>query len=211
MTGAVLVVLFIAEGPTLLSMGDLLSLHVFLGMLLIGPVSLKIGSTLWRFIRYYTGWAPCVRKGPPDRPQRVLGPFVILTHGGGHRQRRRPGRSGSGNGPWGRIHHLSFLVWLAVFIIRLASSVPKLLGDVAGVPRQKYHGSFGVKELEGRTRSCPRTWRRRGGGSAGSLAAARRCGSGAAVSPRAVPLPHNRFRRLFSVPASQWAGACWSP
>jgi len=29
--------------------------------------------------------------------------------------------AGPGNGHWGRIHHLSFLVWLAVFIIRLAS------------------------------------------------------------------------------------------
>jgi len=165
MTGAVLVVLFIAEGLTLLSMGDLLSLHVFLGMLLIGPVSLKIGSTLWRFIRYYAGWAPCVRKGPPDRLQRVLGPFVILTHGDGHRQRRRPGRSGSGKwalgpdpppvfpGLAGRLHHPPGLV---------GPEAPRVIWP--GVPRRKYHGSFGVKEPEGRTRSCPRTWRGSGAG-----------------------------------------------
>ena len=52
MTGAVLLVLFIAECLTLLRLGHLLTLHVFLGMLLLGPVGLKIASTLWRFTRY---------------------------------------------------------------------------------------------------------------------------------------------------------------
>jgi len=47
MTGAVLLVLFVAECLTLLNIGNLLTLHVFLGMLLLGPVGLKIGSTLW--------------------------------------------------------------------------------------------------------------------------------------------------------------------
>ena len=79
MTGAVLLVLFVAECLTLLNIGSLLTLHVFLGMLLLGPVSLKIGSTLWRFTRYYTGSAAYVRKGPPAPLQRVTGPFVILT------------------------------------------------------------------------------------------------------------------------------------
>ncbi len=36
-----------------LNIGNLLTLHVLLGMLLLGPVGLKVGSTLWRFTRYY--------------------------------------------------------------------------------------------------------------------------------------------------------------
>ena len=79
MTGAVLLVLFTAECLTLLQLGHLLTLHVFLGMLLIGPVCLKIASTLWRFTRYYAGAAAYVRRGPPAPLQRVTGPFVILT------------------------------------------------------------------------------------------------------------------------------------
>jgi hypothetical protein len=79
MTGVVLLVLFVAECLTLLNIGNLLTLHVFLGMLLLSPVSPKIGSTLWRFTRYYTGSAAYVRKGPPAPLQRVTGPFVILT------------------------------------------------------------------------------------------------------------------------------------
>src|SRR5580693_2025505 len=80
MTGAVLLVLFVAECLTLLNIGNLLTLHVFLGMLLLGPVGLKIGSTLWRFTRYYTGSAAYVRKGPPAPLQRVTGAVVIVIH-----------------------------------------------------------------------------------------------------------------------------------
>jgi hypothetical protein len=65
MTGAVLLVLFVAGCLTLLNVGNFLTLHVFLGMLLLGPVGLKIGYTLWRSTRYYTGSAAYVRKGPP--------------------------------------------------------------------------------------------------------------------------------------------------
>jgi len=83
-TGAVLLVLFAAECLTLLDIGNLLTLHVFLGMLLLGPVGLKTGSTLWRFARYYTGSAAYVRKGPPARLQRVTGPFVIVIHLASH-------------------------------------------------------------------------------------------------------------------------------
>ena len=43
--GATLLVLLAAEGLTVLSLGSLLSLHVFLGVMLIPPVALKIAST----------------------------------------------------------------------------------------------------------------------------------------------------------------------
>ncbi len=48
-------------------------------MLLAGQVLLKIGSTGYRFARYYTGAVPYVRKGPPAPLLRLLGPVVVLT------------------------------------------------------------------------------------------------------------------------------------
>lgn len=63
MTGAVLLVLLAAEGATILRIHQLLTVHFFIGMLLIGPVLLKMGSTGYRFVRYYTGSAEYVRKG----------------------------------------------------------------------------------------------------------------------------------------------------
>jgi hypothetical protein len=62
-TGSVLLILFSAEVIATLLMGSLFGLHFFLGMVLIGPVCLKTGSTVWRFSRYYLGSEPYVRRG----------------------------------------------------------------------------------------------------------------------------------------------------
>jgi hypothetical protein len=140
MTGAVLLVLFVAECLTLLNLGRLLTLHFFLGMLLLGPVGLKVGSVLWRFTRYYTGSAAYVRRGPPGPVQRVTGPFVVLTtlavlgtgimlliEGGGP----------NGGGQWIQWHHMSFLLWALVILIHLASYVPRLPRILSGQPAER--------------------------------------------------------------------------
>ena len=141
MTGAMLLVLFVAECLTLLNLGNLPTLHVFLGLLLLGPVGLKIGSTLWRFTRYYTGSAAYVRKGPPAPLQRVTGPFVILTTmavlGTGIMLIVEGG--GPGSGPWIQLHHLSFLLWVIVMVIHLASYVPKLPRMLSGRVDHAHH------------------------------------------------------------------------
>jgi hypothetical protein len=139
MTGAVLLVLFVAECLTLLNIGNLLTLHVFLGMLLLGPVGLKIGSTLWRFTRYYTGSAAYVRKGPPALLQRVTGPFVILTTVAVLGSGVMLVVEGPGNGSWDRLHHLSFLLWAVVMVIHLASYVPKLPRMLSGRAEHARH------------------------------------------------------------------------
>src|SRR5579863_9418748 len=75
---AVLLVLLGAEGVTVLSIHRLLAPHVFIGMMLIPPVVAKIGSTLYRFVRFYRGSEPYRRKGPPPVLMRLLGPFVVV-------------------------------------------------------------------------------------------------------------------------------------
>ncbi len=77
-TGATLFVLFAAEGLTILRVRQLLSFHVFIGMLLIPPVLLKIATTGYRFSRYYLGAPAYRRKGPPAPLLRLLGPFVVV-------------------------------------------------------------------------------------------------------------------------------------
>ena len=79
-TAAVLLVLLAVEGVTILEVGNLLRLHVFVGMLLVPPVLLKSASTGYRFARYYAGSPPYVRRGPPPPVLRFLGPVVgVLT------------------------------------------------------------------------------------------------------------------------------------
>lgn len=78
-TGSLLLVLFAIEGLTILELDRMLYWHYFFGFLLVGPVCVKVGSTLYRFARYYTGKPAYVRKGPPMILLRILGPFVVLT------------------------------------------------------------------------------------------------------------------------------------
>lgn len=77
-TAAVIFVLLAAEGMTILRVHSLIRPHVFIGMLLVPPVLLKMGSTGWRFARYYLGDPDYRRKGPPPPLLRLLGPAVVI-------------------------------------------------------------------------------------------------------------------------------------
>jgi hypothetical protein len=74
-----LLVLLAAEGATIPFIGSLLGPHIFIGMLLIPPVLAKLGSTGYRFARYYSHSPAYVRRGPPHIALRMLAPGVVLT------------------------------------------------------------------------------------------------------------------------------------
>ncbi len=76
---AALLVLLAAEGATIPLIGSLLGPHIFIGMLLIPPVLLKLGSTGYRFARYYSDSPPYRSKGPPPLFLRLLAPGVVLS------------------------------------------------------------------------------------------------------------------------------------
>ncbi len=78
MTAVALLVLLAAEGLTILRIWPLLGVHVFIGMLLVPPVLLKIGTTTYRFLRYYSGHPAYRRKGPPPGLLRLLGPVIVV-------------------------------------------------------------------------------------------------------------------------------------
>jgi hypothetical protein len=77
--GIVLLVLLAVIGVTILRLRSLLWLHLFVGMLLIGPIALKLASTGYRFVRYYTANPSYRRKGPPAAPLRMLAPIVVIS------------------------------------------------------------------------------------------------------------------------------------
>ena len=62
--GVVLIVLLLIEGVTILFLRPLLPVHIFVGILLIPPVVLKLATTGYRMLRYYTGHAAYVDRGP---------------------------------------------------------------------------------------------------------------------------------------------------
>ena len=77
--GMVLLVLLAIEGLTILAIRPLLPWHIFVGMLLVPPVLLKIGSTSWRIVRYYLVDQEYVRRGPPIFLLRAMGPLVVAS------------------------------------------------------------------------------------------------------------------------------------
>ena len=130
MTGAVLLVLLGAEGITIAEIHQLLTVHFFIGMLLVGPVLLKMGSTGYRFIRYYTGSPEYVRKGPPALLLRLLGPVVMLTSISVVGSGVALALAGPGPSLWLFVHKASFVLWFAamtVHVIWYAPRLPRLL------------------------------------------------------------------------------------
>jgi hypothetical protein len=129
MTGAVLLILLIVECCTILQIGHYLTLHVFLGMLLLGPVALKATSVIYRFARYYTGSAPYRRKGPPALLLRLIGPIIVLLTACVFGSGIMLTATGSSYGPptgWLEVHRLSFIAWLFFVVIHVLAYVPRL-------------------------------------------------------------------------------------
>ena len=129
MTGAVLLILLAVECYTIVRIGRLLTLHVFLGMLLLGPVTLKAGSVLYRFARYYTGSEPYRRQGPPAPLLRVLGPVIMLLTAcvfGSGVMLAVTGPSYGPPGGWLVVHRISFFAWLFFIAIHVLAYVPRL-------------------------------------------------------------------------------------
>lgn len=78
--GLVLLVLTVVElGTIVFGLHQFLSLHVFVGLMLIPPVLLKLASTGWRFTRYYTRSEPYRLKGAPELAMRLLAPLLVAA------------------------------------------------------------------------------------------------------------------------------------
>jgi hypothetical protein len=117
-------VLLAVEGVTILRIHALLNVHVFIGVLLVPPVLVKMGSTGWRFARHYRGDPAYRRKGPPPPILRVLGPFtvvltvVVLASGSALVLGPHSSRS-TLNG----LHKVSFILWFAVMTIHVLGHI----------------------------------------------------------------------------------------
>jgi hypothetical protein len=108
------------EGVTVLRVRALLSLHVFIGALLVPPVILKVGSTGYRFVRYYAGSPAYRRKGPPPAALRVLGPLVVLLTLGLLASGIALLFAGAGlRGQLLVVHRASFVLWFVVMAVHV--------------------------------------------------------------------------------------------
>ncbi|MCW3068521.1 MAG: hypothetical protein JWL67_1146 [Solirubrobacterales bacterium] len=126
-TGGTLLVLLAVIGVTIIQLRPLLWLHMFVGMLLIGPVALKLASTGYRFVRYYTADQAYRRKGPPAAPLRAIAPVVVLSTV----VVLASGVALLFAGPQSRdtllpIHKLSFFAWVAFMALHVLAHLPRV-------------------------------------------------------------------------------------
>jgi accessory gene regulator protein AgrB len=128
MAGLVLLALLAVEGVTILSIHQLLSVHVFVGLLLIPPVALKLASTGYRFLRFYGGNAAYVAKGPPHIAMRLLAPLLVvstLTVLGTGVALLALGPEHHRDFVLG-LHKASFLVWFVLMSVHVLVYAPRL-------------------------------------------------------------------------------------
>jgi hypothetical protein len=125
--GLVLLVLLGIETLTTLALSSYLPEHIFLGLLLIPPMALKLASTGWRFVRYYTNNRPYRLEGPPRLLLRLLAPILVastLTLFGS-------GVAliivGHGGGPLLQLHAISFAVWGVTIAIHILAYLTRVL------------------------------------------------------------------------------------
>jgi hypothetical protein len=140
-TGGILIVLLAVLGFTIPQLRQFISVHLFVGFLLIGPVLLKMASTGYRFLRYYTGNAEYRRKGPPELILRLIGPIVMLSTVGVFASGVALIIAGpSHRNPWLLLHKATFILWLAFTALHV-------LGHLPAVARALGIGRSGSEQL----------------------------------------------------------------
>lgn len=176
-TGAVLIVLLAVIGVTILRIGQLTSVHMFVGMMLIPIVLLKMGSTGYRFARYYTFDRSYRSVGPPAPLLRMIAPMVVLSTiavfvTGVVLMIEGP----TARGTLSELHKLSFIVWIAFTALHVIGHI----GEIPGALSARRQGALSglTSELEsmpGMRRAVPveesPEWDAHGTGRAGRLLA----------------------------------------
>jgi len=126
-TGLVLLLLLAAEALTTLALRRYLPVHIFLGLLLLPPVALKLASTGWRFLRYYTRNEPYRLAGPPRRLLRVLAPLLVASTLSLFGSGAALIVTGHGGGALRTVHSLSFVVWGPLMIVHVVAYLKRAL------------------------------------------------------------------------------------
>lgn len=127
LTGIVLIVLLAVIGVTLLRLRALISVHLFVGLLLMPPILLKLGSTGYRFARYYTSNRTYRERGAPPLLLRASAPVVVLSTIGVFASGVALLLIGpDAAGLLRSLHKASFIVWVAFTALHVLGHLPDL-------------------------------------------------------------------------------------
>jgi hypothetical protein len=149
-TAVVLTGLLAVEGYTVVNMRGLVGLHMFVGLALIPPVLLKLASTGYRFVRYYTGSRRYRALGPPVLPLRLMAPVLVastiavfltgvLLLAAGHKSDTLL-----------LLHKASFIVFGVVFAVHFLAYVPRVVRSLRidwGAARREAVSGAGLRGM----------------------------------------------------------------
>jgi hypothetical protein len=184
LTGLLLLALFAVQGVTVLFIGQLLWLHLFVGLLLAGPVVLKLSSAGYRMARYYTGSPAYRAQGAPALALRGLAPVLVLCTAGLF----ATGLTLLLLGPAARqpvllLHQVFFFCWLAVVGLHVIGHLPDILHALHRLgPARRLHAAL-PRMLTAMSHPTPR---RPAGAGARSLALAGSLLAGAVLAVAVV-------------------------
>jgi hypothetical protein len=128
----VLTALLLAEGVTIIDMGGLRTPHMLVGLVLIPPILVKLGSTGYRFARYYTRAPEYVSKGPPVIWLRLLAPVLVVTTIAIFVTGIALLAVGHKSDTVLELHKISFIVWGVVFGVHFLAHVAAMARSVFG-------------------------------------------------------------------------------
>ena len=135
-----------ALGVTIVRIGQLISPHLFIGLMLLGPVALKMGSTGYRFMRYYTANPVYRERGAPALALRLMAPAVVASTvavfaTGIALLFTAPSSSDTLR----TLHKASFIVWIAVTALHVLAH----LSDIQKTFLTRRGGRLEYNELAG--------------------------------------------------------------
>lgn len=140
LASAVLFVLFLVILATLPLIRQLLQVHIVVGVLLLGPLVIKLGTTGYRFVRYYTRSPEFVSAGPPRLTLRILAPLLVVTTlvlvGSGIADLATgPAMAG----PFTEVHDLSAMAWIVLSSIHVFAYIRRSVRRGADDVRDHEH------------------------------------------------------------------------
>jgi hypothetical protein len=129
-TALALVALIAVQLITVLALESMIRVHLFVGIVLLGPVSLKLATTGYRFVRYYAGAREYRQKGPPRPLLRAIAPVFVLATVGLFATGVVMLFNGSGDGAVRGLHVASFWVWIACLGLHVLLNVREVMSNV---------------------------------------------------------------------------------
>lgn len=115
----ILLVLIAVQLVTIVSLNSMIRVHLFVGVVLLGPIILKLATTGYRFVRYYSGAREYREKGPPPTLMRMIAPIFVVATIVLFATGVVMLADGSGEGAARGIHVASFVVWVGCLAVHV--------------------------------------------------------------------------------------------